>query len=476
MTQYGFTERTDRAPGRDRARDHFDHEMLLVVCLRFSPAAAGHGQPTCAVVGDHFGPDQYPGTGNAIGPVKVESEGGSMRTFAGVGGTTVHYPSAGMTLHLPDPTEEVMIRLQPLGDGTRVRALNGRGVQVASDSIPPGREAVDVVLTGPGIVTVQLAGGSFEVGVEQVCWGVGSHQGGEDGTTGEFPVVSGTTIDGLEQVWNPTIEAKTRTAAGACFLVRYTPDKEAATWSAVRIHEWSGTGKQDAGRVGLLRLCGVSAVAAGLAQGNAAFATDLGAIINAHAASGEPARKDLLAAGRGYTVRVSWEWQGWIRSDSQQQPPSVPPAAQWNTGTTESYRFRTASTTVTGGVPPAELTDERAFDPRSMIRYLIAFEPDTRSAPHLLDDTLLVHLAVDHGDQLAQLYGRRLQLRLRRTDPPPGTLAGQSHPAGEPFQIVWGPLFDVYRPLGQKRFLDAIRTAPCLDEPAVGRHDRRDHR
>ena len=129
---------------------------------------------------------------------------------------------------------------------------------------------------------------------------------------------------------------------------------------------------------------------------------------------------------------------------------------------------RTAASSTASGVPPAELTNEQDFDPRSLLRYLIAFEPDTRSAPHLLDDTLLVHLAVDHADQLSALYGRSLQLRLRRTDPPPGSLATAAHPTDEPFTLVWVPLFDEFRPEGQRRVLEAIREAPCLEEPNLG--------
>ena len=79
-----------------------------------------------------------------------------------------------------------------------------------------------------------------------------------------------------------------------------------------------------------------------------------------------------------------------------------------------------------------------------------------------------MHLAVDHGDQLAGLYGRHLQLRLRRTDPPPGSLAGQEHPDDETISVVWGALYDRYRPLGQLRFLQAVREAPCLEEPSLG--------
>ena len=304
----------------------------------------------------------------------------------------------------------------------------------------------------------------------KICWGAAldGPDGVDDATTGALPVVAGTRVGGGEEEWEPKVEQEIRTGAGICALVRYTPRDAGDAWSGVRIREWLGTGKDDAGRVGLVTVCGVSGLAWAQAQGNDAFIASLTALINAHAAPDEPARKDLLEANRGYTINIAWQWQGWIKSDSQPQPPAVPPSGDWQDGPVQSLRFRTAATAVTTGAPPAELTDEQDFDPRSLLRYLIAFEPDTHDAPHLLDDTLLVHLAVDHGDQLAGLYGRHLQLRLRRTDPPPGSLAGQDHPDDETIGVEWGALFDAYRPLGQLRFLQAIREAPCLEEPSLG--------
>ncbi|GLX99358.1 hypothetical protein [Herbidospora sp. NBRC 101105] len=293
---------------------------------------------------------------------------------------------------------------------------------------------------------------------------------GEDrdgGEGGRLPVVLGVTAEGPELEWAPTVLREVRTRDGACALVRYTAPPK-TTWSAVRVLEWPGTDDNDADRVGVARLCGVSAAAAAQADANAAFLQGLRDQINLRAAQAVPAHRHLLEPGRGYTVRISWQWQGWVKSDAQPAPPATPAAGGWQNGPAQSYRFRTAAAAVTTGAPPAELTDERAFDPRSLLRYLIAFEPETNSAPHLRDDPLLVHLAIDHGEQLAGRYGRTLAVRLRRTDPPPGSMAGQAHAPDEPAEVVWGPLFDAYRPLGQRLFLEAIREAPCLEEPPLG--------
>jgi hypothetical protein len=474
ITQHSFTARTAELYGR-LAPEIVDADLLLVVCRDFRRRPPG-GPRVCAVVADYFGPDQDLGTANAIGPVKIASKSGPMQTVGGKhgAGTTLHWPGDGMTFFLPEPTDRVVLTIQPLGSPARASALDERGTEVATGSVSQGPDPVDIVLSGQDIASVELTGGAFEDGVVRICWGTaGGPAGSDDATTGPLPTVAGTLTDGGdEQEWTPKVEQQVQTAAGLCSLVRYVPPDEepgtTARWSSLRIREWLGTGKADAGRMGLVRVCGVSGSAWDQAQGNDAFAAWLLAAIDDRVAAAEPARKDLLAANRSYQVNVSWQWQGWVKSDSQPQPPAVPPAGGWHDGPVQTHRFRTAATAVTSGAPPAELTDEHAFDPRSLLRYLIAFDPETNSAPHLLDDVLLVHLAVDHADQLAGLYGRHLQLRLRRTDPPPGSLAGQDHPANEAISVVWGKLYDAYRPLGQARFLQAVREAPCLQEPGLG--------
>jgi hypothetical protein len=470
VTQHSFTARTTELAGRI-APEIAEADLLLVVCRDFRRRPPG-GRQVCAVVADHFGPDVDLGTSNAIGPMKIQSKGSTMRTFAGGGGagTTLHYPGEGITFFLPDRTDRVRLTVQPLGSSARARAIDARGAVVATASIAEGPDVVEVVLSGADITTVELIEGSFEVGVVRICWDVARQpEPGDDATTGELPTVTGRLPGSTEdKEWIPEVEKQIENKNGICSLVRYKAPDANALWSVVRIHEWLGTSKGDAGRVGLVRLCGIGGNAWVQARGNESYADWLSDVINAHAAADEPARKNLLEANRGYRINVSWQWQGWISSDSQPQPPATPPAGDWQNGPVQTFRFRTAATAVTTGAPPAELTDERAFDPRSLLRYLIAFDPETNAAPHLLDDTLLVHLAVDHGEQLAGLYGRHLQLRLRRTDPPPGSLSGQDHPGNEVIDVVWGPLHDVYRPIGQARFLQAIRDAPCLEEPNLG--------
>ncbi len=469
VTSYSFTVRTTELRGR-LAPEVVDPELLLVVCRDLRKRPREQPDRACAVVADHFRPGTDVGRSNAIGPVKIESRGDAMRTLGGApnGGATLHFPDKGMVLHLPDPADEVVVSVMPLGGSVKAASFDAQGAQTDDAFARQGRGPVDIVLRGSGIVRVELRGGNFEVGVVSICWEAGADpQEPDEATTASMPVVLGTAVGGGEQEWIAEVEERITAGAGTCMLVRYAPRDPQQSWSMVRIREWSGTGRADAGRVGLVQLCGVSAKAAAEAEANAGYALDLRNLITLRGLE-SPARKDLLEADHGYTIRVSWQWDGWLKSESQPEPPAAAPANGWKDGPVQSYRFRTAATSTVSGVPPAELTDEHDFDPRSLLRYLIAFEPDTRSAPHLLDDTLLVHLAVDHADQLSALYGRSMRLRLRRTDPPPGSLTAAAHPADEPFALVWLPLFDEYRPEGQRRMLEAIREAPCLEEPNLG--------
>lgn len=470
ITSYSFTVRTTELRGR-LAPEIVEPELLLVVCQDLRKRPRQQAVRTCAVVADHFQPGVDVGRSNAIGPVKIESRGDGMRTFGGApnGGATLHFPEKGMVFHMPDAAEEVMVTVMPLGGSAKAMAFDAQGATVDQGFARQGPGPVDITLSGSGIVRVELRGGNFEVGVVQICWSAAGAdpQEPDDATTGGLPVVLGTAVGGGEQEWSAEVKERITTGAGTCMLVHYSPPDPVPAWSMVRVREWSGTGRDDAGRVGVVRLCGVSAKAAAEAEANAGFALELLNLFTLRGAE-SPARKDLLEADRGYTIRVSWQWQGWLKSESQPEPPAAAPAGDWQDGPAQSYRFRTAASSAVSGVPPAELTDEHEFDPRSLLRYLIAFEPDTRSAPHLLDDTLLVHLAVDHADQLSAQYGRSMHLRLRRTDPPPGSLATQAHPDDEPLAVVWVPLFDELRPEGQRRLLEAIREAPCLEEPNLG--------
>ncbi len=259
ITRYGFTDRTTELRGR-LTPGIWDAELLLVVCRDFRGRPDPGQTRDCAVVADHFQPDQDLGTDAALGPVKLESFDDAMHTLNGVGGagTVLHFPDKGMVFHLPEATTEVLITLQPFGGSVKAEALDERGNVVAADVARPGELPVDLRLTAPGIVRVELRGGQGEVGVLRICW---ADEGSGEATTGPLPVVVGTAVGADEVEWTPKVVHEVRTGAGMCALVRYVAPDQDASWSEVRILEWGGTQKQDAGRVGVVQVCGTSASA-----------------------------------------------------------------------------------------------------------------------------------------------------------------------------------------------------------------------
>ena len=478
VTRYGFTERTCELSGPIGPAIR-DPELELVVCRDYSkrPQEITGRDTTCYDVGkDHTKANVVLGPTTTVGPVKLAANG-DLRTLDTGSGMGIRFPDSGVRLDLPNPVDEVTVTLFLGARQVRVTALDAQGriVDTQTSGTQQGT-LLEVTVAGARITTVQLSGGTGEANLVRICLTTVTRGAVVadrlDAASSEWPIVVAVGTDRrgrrVEQPWKPTVTKTQQTRTGQCDLLRYVPTKSGITWSEVAVKQWSGTGKDDAGRVGLVRLCGVNAVAAAQAAQNAAAVKDLKDVINTGATSADPQTvRNLLAPNSSYELRIRWEWQGWIKTDAQPTPPAAP-SASWTPGGEHVVKFRTAATLVSAGTPPAELVDERTFDPRALIRYLIGFDPDTGNAPHFLDDSLLVHLAVDHADRLVNLYGHDLQLRLRRTDPPPGSLASSAHPDNEDLTVVWGPLYDAKRPLSEKRYLNAIREAPCLEEPPLG--------
>ena len=128
------------------------------------------------------------------------------------------------------------------------------------------------------------------------------------------------------------------------------------------------------------------------------------------------------------------------------------------------------------GMPPAELTDERDFDPRSLLRYLIAFEPDTGvGAPS----------ARRHAARPPRRRSRRPARRAVRPARLSCACAGPTrHRAASrpsrtrttrPISVGVGQAPRRYRPRGPEAIprRDPRRAVPGGAEPR--RHDRRGH-
>src|SRR5262249_14675814 len=160
------------------------------------------------------------------------------------------------------------------------------------------------------------------------------------------------------------------------------------------------------------------------------------------------------------------EYRGWRRTDDDPEPPPLDDTG-WQSLPTEVYRFKTAAL-VAPTTAPVSFVDESSFDPRGVARYLIGFEPDGDAAPQFRDDPLKANFSVDHLEQLLDLYGKVLTLRLRRTDPPAGSLHNQPGPPNKSFTLTKARLPDELLDPADRRLVESFRQAPCLGEPAVG--------
>ncbi|WP_131811579.1 hypothetical protein [Mycolicibacterium peregrinum] len=177
-----------------------------------------------------------------------------------------------------------------------------------------------------------------------------------------------------------------------------------------------------------------------------------------------------------YLVRVVTQTAGQTEQGAAQQPP-VPPTLFPEE--VQEYFFRTAKLPPPGAVvvhhpPVAELAwrefawEQAVFKTDYLARYLKSYSPGDRTQWWYLDDDLVANFDVDHVDQLAGLYGYRLDLACQRTDGPPRS---DTHPA--PWLVVLNPAVwqdltdtDILDSLGQ-RYL-AIDTAHSCPVPKSG--------
>ncbi|QAT88041.1 hypothetical protein EJ065_6512 [Corallococcus coralloides] len=278
-----------------------------------------------------------------------------------------------------------------------------------------------------------------------------------------LPQLMGTRVDGTQVAWSPQILANP--PAGHT-LVRYQPPA-GATWRSVRVPPSKGR------HLALLSVCGVTQEAELRRQRDQASRQAQVAQWNELALRtfGRP----LLEANTPYTLEVHWDVQTWSRRTSggqlteQLEPPADPWAAPGPMhSATTTFHFRTAPAVASLSAPPPDVTNETVFDPRNLSRYLLGLDPGDASAPHFPDAPLRVHFQVEHVGRLLGKYGRTLAVRIRRTDPPAGTVdAGQQAlpDLGQGVPSAWEPLpIEALEPL-QRRLQDLATLAPCLKVP-----------
>lgn len=174
-------------------------------------------------------------------------------------------------------------------------------------------------------------------------------------------------------------------------------------------------------------------------------------------------RPIILAPATTYRIEVDWEFQSWLSDAEDKLPPTTTPANDWNPGTRQTFRFRTAAEQT--AVPARQDgPNEHLFDARDLDRYLAASSPETGAIAHFTADPVVFHFAHDHVANLVARYGRALQIEVRRTDPPP-------QPGGSLLTAAATPLIGLIQTLhiagslmtpAEQAITEAVQAAPCI--------------
>jgi hypothetical protein len=329
-------------------------------------------------------------------------------------------------------------------------------------------------IAGVGIHRVVIRGGSVEssnsvstktAGVLMRFCRVSDYSSGPLGKTSKLaqpklPTVTGLTTDGHTVAWKGTKTTLTITSKQCPVVVYHAPNP--GPWQSFEIAPFQQ------GHVALLALCGTRWDAEWIAKQNAEAKADTAFGLSSHSSPTSSERENLLEANAEYEIRVSCQWRAWTKSDDHPAPPPLDDIG-WTDFPQQVYRFHTAAEkALPAEPPPFEFKDETELDPRGLNRYLLGFRPDGHGAPHFLDDPLAVDFEVDHLERLMGKYGRGLALKLRRTDPPPASLAGFIRPPDVLLTVVFNPLPTNQLPVADQRLIAAAVKAPCVEPPALG--------
>ena len=380
----------------------------------------------------------------------------------------LRFSRSGVRIDLPLPVHGVRVDVRSATSADILaEATDDDGVVVVTAVCPAKRRRTLRLLpsadSGDLIRSVTLTGGGGEGMLISICF-VDPLLPEPDNPPPEglpFPLVVGTRVEGLKVPWVPTKVATVDLAGVECPVVRYDPPRAGRTWVASTILPWLG------GRVGVIEACGVNTVAQQIVDDQAEYVETLVEQWNARVAEFAPERRSLLEPATSYTLRVSWQYQAWVATDEQPAPLPTDPDGWIDAVDDITWNFSTAAVASDAAMlKPVDVRDEAVFDPRAVSRYLLGIEPpggDTTT--HFRADPIFVHFAVDHVEQLLDLYERTLSFSIQRTDPPPGTAA--QYPS-----VLMNPTYvGIPRErmnAADDRFVAAAATLPCVDLPAIG--------
>jgi hypothetical protein len=405
-----------------------------------------------------------------------------------------------------------------------VTGADATGKTVAQATGAPSTDAgsVDITITGVGIVTVTVSGGG-RAALVRVCWTLSGASmlqtiyGRVATALPSLPTVIGVGAGNKPAPWTAKVIGTPNASSMStvdnrlkCQLVMYTPPDAKSVWNGFEIEPVAGA------TVEILSVCGITVAAllaqqqdaavrdslknawneaSGLASGTSGAGTSSGTPNGAGDNGPNSTRTNLLDKDTCYELRITWQWQGW-RADPTNpasQSPPLPLPGPWQTGATDLYRFRTAKEQastpnphtlgdhfITDPTQAGAVYDESVFDAHGIARYLIGFSPAPNDPPHYLDDDILANFNADHIQTLLDIYARTLRVKVRRTDPPPGTFSSpKPDPHGPTLPVImptpkhaldvhssasWGPLPANLMYPADARAQAAATAAPCLND------------
>ncbi len=283
-----------------------------------------------------------------------------------------------------------------------------------------------------------------------------------------LPIVIGT-HEGEPQPWPGELLSVSVKGRHGCAYLRYRP-RIPGPWTAFQVMPYRYFD------IGLVRVCGIRHDAILAADNDDAARFELRDMWNNAAEETTTIdRFQLLDPNMRYAVQVTYRAAVWVGQEATQTPPSAssldfaaPPTGVTVTSHAPRFHFRTADA---GTLPDVQLRDfakQELFDPRALARYLRGFDPVAEVPSLLRADPMLVWFEVEWIEDLLDRYGYRLEVIVRRTDPPPTPPSGIPPvilPVLEPF--VWSGLPFELRNLADQRLITAAVAAPCLEDAPV---------
>ncbi len=373
--------------------------------------------------------------------------------------------TGGIAVSFAQPVARVTVELAQWGGAVMLRGYNiGNQLVAQRDSAVTDGVVQTLGLDGTAITRLTLIAKTGLRGARFVLRRLCTVQRDPLTRVGQ-PQVSGRREDQLNhQAWlAKPVGSVLAPDGGMLTLIRYQPADLTAAWREMRVAAFADA------HLLLVGVSGVDAALADLIAANEAAKDEIKKVVGP-AGAGDPPKIEktaLLKPGREYRIVVETEWALWEKSTKQLSPPQALSNVVWKSFGVSNLRFTIANEDATEAAlqQPVALLDEAVFDPRALSRYLLGLTPDG-GAPHFLDDPLAAHFAIEYADALCAVYDRSLKLKLRRTDPPAGSLVAEGaefqSPADLPLVIASGPLGYPQIDVHDHWWIDPEIAPPCI--------------